>query len=153
MLAFANRYAQDWAAATGKVEVGGSDSHNLRCLGRTWTRVPGARDREEFLDGLKNGRTAAEGESGNYGKLTRTVLDIGCGLRWERPLREYPWMLALAPLFALVPAVTLGNILWEAWFAYRWGREMEASQDAFLRRGSWGSSSMEICSRSSASKT
>jgi predicted metal-dependent phosphoesterase TrpH len=149
MLPFANRYAQAWAASTGKIAVGGSDSHTMRCLGRTWTRVPGARDMEEFLEGLKSGGTLVEGESGNYGKLTRTVVDIGCGL-----LREYRWAMALAPLIAAIPAATLANTLWETWFAYRWGREVEAAQDAFLRRGSsWGSSSIEICSRSSASKT
>jgi predicted metal-dependent phosphoesterase TrpH len=149
MLAAANRYAQAWAASLGKVAVGGSDSHTMRCLGRTWTRVPGATSRQEFLDGLKSGRTVVEGESGNYGKVTQTVFDIGCGL-----FREHRWARALAPLVALIPAVTLGNVLWEMWFAYRWGRAVEATQDAFLRRGSsWGSSSMEICSRSSASKT
>lgn len=149
MRPLANRYAQAWADSMGKVAVGGSDSHTMRCLGRTWTRVPGARDTEEFLEGLKGGRTLVEGESGDYAKLTRTVFDIGCGL-----LREHPWARTLAPLIALIPAVTLANVLWETWFAYKWGRAEEAAQDAFLRRGSsWGSSSMEICSRSSASKT
>ncbi len=149
MLPLANGYAWAWAVSTGKVAVGGSDSHSMHSLGRTWTRVPAARDVEEFLNGLKSARTVAEGESGSYGKLTRTVFEIGDGL-----LRERPWARVLAPLIALIPAVTLGNVLWELWFAYRWGREVEATQDAFRRRGSsWGSSSMEICSRSSASKT
>jgi predicted metal-dependent phosphoesterase TrpH len=154
MLAYANRFAQAWAASLGKVEVGGSDSHNMRCLGRTWTRVPGARSRKEFLDGLQNGRTVADGESGDYGKLTRTIFDLASGLLREHPVRANLWMLALAPVIAAIPAATLGNMLWETWFAYRWGRTVATAQDAFLRRGaSWSSSSMEICSRSSASKT
>jgi predicted metal-dependent phosphoesterase TrpH len=117
MLPAANRYAQGWAAATGKIAVGGSDSHTLSYVGRTWTEVRGARSREEFLSGLKCGRTAVGGESGDYGKLTGTVFDIGRSL-----MKEHPWALALAPLAALIPAVTLGNLLWETWFAHRWGR-------------------------------
>jgi hypothetical protein len=37
-------------------------------------------------------------------------------------MREHPWALALAPLATLIPAVTLGNLLWETWFAHKWGR-------------------------------
>jgi hypothetical protein len=89
----------------------------MSSLGRTWTTVVGARTREQFLSGLKRGRTAVAGESGDYGKLTGTVFDIGRSL-----MKEHPWALALAPLAALIPAVTLGNLLWETWFANKWGR-------------------------------
>jgi predicted metal-dependent phosphoesterase TrpH len=117
MLPVANRYAQAWASSTRKIAVGGSDSHTMSYVGRTWTEVPGASNREEFLSGLKRGRTAVEGESGDYGKLTGTVFEIGRSL-----MKEHPWTLALAPLAAIIPAVTLGNLLREIWFAHKWGR-------------------------------
>src|SRR5262249_28134594 len=56
MLAVANRHAAAFAARTGKTVVGGSDAHTLAGLGRTYTEVPGARDRAEFLRGLRRGR-------------------------------------------------------------------------------------------------
>jgi predicted metal-dependent phosphoesterase TrpH len=117
MLSAANRYAQAWASSTRKIAVGGSDSHTMSHVGRTWTEVPGAGTRQDFLSGLKRGRTAVGGESGDYGTLTGTVFEIGRSL-----MREHPWALALAPLATLIPAVTLGNLLWETWFAHKWGR-------------------------------
>ena len=84
MLPVANGHAEAFAARHRKIALAGSDSHTLAALGRTYTQVQGARDRREFLDGLKRGRTAAFGESGNYGKLLRAVLEISCGMMGER---------------------------------------------------------------------
>ena len=115
----ANRYAARWARRTGQVKLGGSDAHTLACLGRTYTEVPGARTREEFLEGLRGGWTRVGGESGDYWKLTQAVLGIGVSM-----MRESPWTRLLAPLCALVPAVILGNLVIEKTFAYRWGNHV-----------------------------
>lgn len=63
-----NRTAMCLAAATGKHTLGGSDSHTGRGIGLTWTEVPGARTREEFMLGLRAGRGIAGGSHG--GALT-----------------------------------------------------------------------------------
>ena len=44
-----NRTALCLAAASGKHTLGGGDSHTGRGIGLTWTEVPGARTRQEFL--------------------------------------------------------------------------------------------------------
>ena len=119
MLAMANRHAAALAAQTAKATVGGSDAHTLASLGRTYTEIPGARTAAEFLAGLKQGRGAVAGESGDYFKLTRAVASIGCGL-----MREHRAALALAPLLAAVPAITLINLGLEYAFAHRWGRRV-----------------------------
>jgi predicted metal-dependent phosphoesterase TrpH len=122
MLPAANRYAEEMALLAGKAAVGGSDAHTMECLGRTYTEIPRARSASEFLEGLKRGHGAVRGESGDYWKLTRAITEIGCS-----PMREHPWTLVLAPLFALVPAITLGNLVRESYFAYAWGRKLNRS--------------------------
>jgi predicted metal-dependent phosphoesterase TrpH len=117
MLAAANGYAEIFAARHRKIELAGSDSHTLAGLGRTYTQVQGARDRREFVDGLKRGRTAAFGESGSYPKLLRAVLEISCAMMSERR-----WTMALAPLISGVPLVVLAILARELAFAHRWGR-------------------------------
>lgn len=59
-----NRTAMCLAAATGKHTLGGGDSHTGRGIGLTWTEVPGARTREEFMVGLRAGRGIAGGAHG-----------------------------------------------------------------------------------------
>src|SRR5579864_2157797 len=49
LLAPCNRAAQELAARWGKAAVGGSDAHTLSSLGQTFTKVPGARNKGEFL--------------------------------------------------------------------------------------------------------
>jgi len=117
MLARANRHAAAFAARNGKSIVAGSDAHTLAYLGKTYTEVRGARNRHEFLEGLKLGRATAAGESGNYWKLTCAVWRIG-----REMIREKNWTLLLAPLMALVPMITLANFAMEAAFADKWGR-------------------------------
>lgn len=60
-----NRTAECIAEAAGKMGLGGSDSHTHRGIGRTWTEVPDARTREEFMAGLWAGRARAGGEMGS----------------------------------------------------------------------------------------
>jgi predicted metal-dependent phosphoesterase TrpH len=140
MLPAANRYAEEMALLAGKAAVGGSDAHTLECLGRTYTEVAGARTPAEFLEGLKRGQGAVRGQSGDYWKLTRAVADIGCAL-----IRERPWTVALAPLMAAIPAITLVNLLRETCFAHAWGRKLDrrtsTPQEAFLRCGASSASS------------
>jgi predicted metal-dependent phosphoesterase TrpH len=59
-----NRTAMCLAAAAGKHMLGGGDSHTGRGIGLTWTEVPGARTREEFMAGLRAGRGIAGGAHG-----------------------------------------------------------------------------------------
>jgi len=130
MLACANRGAEAFAARTGKIAVAGSDAHTLASLGRTFTQVHGATSAQEFLAGLRHSRGAVFGESGDYFKLTRAFWAIGIGL-----VREHRAAALLAPLFALVPVITLVNYGLEFWFAEKWGRRAErlSRQEAFLR--------------------
>ncbi|HXG90353.1 MAG TPA: PHP-associated domain-containing protein [Vicinamibacterales bacterium] len=64
-LAVQNRTAQCLAEAAGKIGLGGSDSHTHRGIGRTWTEVPGARNREEFMRGLWDGKARVGGRMGS----------------------------------------------------------------------------------------
>lgn len=140
MLPAANRYAERMARIAGKPEAGGSDAHTLECLGETHTEVAGARNAAEFLEGLRRGDGIVRGASGDYWKLTRAITSIGLAM-----MREHPWTLALLPLVAVVPAITLANLLRETWFAHTWGRKLDRgaalAQEAFLRCGSSSASS------------
>jgi predicted metal-dependent phosphoesterase TrpH len=117
MLACANRLAADFARRFGKPVVGGSDSHTLAGVARTFTVVPGATNAAEFLGGLRRGQSIAHGESGDYWKLTAAVCEIGFSL-----VKNVPLMTLCAGLFALVPAVTLANYFRETAFAWYWGQ-------------------------------
>ena len=118
MLSAANTHAETFAARHRKIALAGSDSHTLGGLGRTYTQVQGARDRREFVVGLKRGRTAAFGESGSYPKLLRAVLQISCGMMIEKR-----WTMALAPLMSGVPLVVFAIFARELAFTHRWGRQ------------------------------
>ena len=122
MLRRANVFAARFARRNGLLKLGGSDSHTLAGLGRTFTEVPGARTPEEFLAGLRAGWSRVCGESGNYWKLTADVLDISVSM-----IRENPWTALLAPLWAAVPLVTLGNLAIEIAFAQHWSNRMEGA--------------------------
>lgn len=61
-----NRTAMCLARATGKHVLGGGDSHTGRGIGLTWTEVPGARSRDEFMAGLRAGRSVAAGAHGGH---------------------------------------------------------------------------------------
>jgi len=114
-----NRHAGELAENWGKVTIGGSDAHTLASLGRTYTEVPGARTKTEFMDGLRAGRATLVGESGGYWKLTRAVWSLSSAM-----MRENRWTLLLSPLMALVPAVTLANCVREFAFVSRWAPRM-----------------------------
>jgi predicted metal-dependent phosphoesterase TrpH len=118
MLKWSNRLAADFARRFGKPVIGGSDSHTLAGLARTFTEVAGASNAKEFLAGMRRGQSIAIGESGDYFKLTSAVFAIGGSL-----IRKTPWMALGAGLFALAPAITLANYFREMAFAWYWGQK------------------------------
>jgi predicted metal-dependent phosphoesterase TrpH len=115
MLALANHNAARLADFGCKAEVGGSDAHVMASVGCAYTVVPGARSREEYLEGLRRGFGKVRGETGSYWKLTRDVLSIGGSMVRERPVTAL-----IAALGALVPLVIVGNYVLEALFARYW---------------------------------
>jgi predicted metal-dependent phosphoesterase TrpH len=112
-----NHLAARLAAHARRIAVGGSDAHALRSAGSVWTEVRGARNKAEFLEGVREGRAQVHGESGNYWKLTLDVLAIGSEM-----LREKPFTLLFAPFLIGIPAVTFINHLLERRFARKWGQ-------------------------------
>lgn len=115
----ANRYAAHLAAMTRKAQVGGSDSHTPICLGRTYTEVARARDKAEFLAGLRQRAGRVQGEAGSFYKLTRDALWVTSQL-----MLEHPWTRLLAPLALLIPVVTFANRINEVAFAEHWSRRI-----------------------------
>ena len=79
-----NLTAQCLAEASGKTGVAGSDAHTRRGIGRTWTEVPGARTREEFMAGLWEGRCRIGGRQGSYFTLAGDMLRFAAGFYGER---------------------------------------------------------------------
>lgn len=69
-----NRTAASLVAATGKIGIAGSDAHHRRGVGYTWTEVPGAASRAEFLDGLWRGQVAIGGRHGSYFTMAEDIL-------------------------------------------------------------------------------
>jgi predicted metal-dependent phosphoesterase TrpH len=124
MLEFSNRLSLDFAERFRKAPVGGSDAHTLTTVARTYTEIRGARNKQEFLEGLRQGRGSVQGESGNYWKLTRTIFEIGCQM-----VRERASTLWLAPLVLAVPAFTFFNYLREVSFACKWGRRLRRRRE------------------------
>ena len=115
MLARANEAAATLADFAGQIEIGGSDAHAMASVGSTYTVVPGARNKREYLEGLRMGMGRVRGETGGYLKLTRDVLSIG-----GRMVRENRWTTPVAALALAVPAVVLANYARESAFAHWW---------------------------------
>ncbi len=125
ILACANKMAMDFAQRFNKPMIGGSDSHTLRCVGKTYTEVAGARNPQEFLAAMRRGQSVPHGDSGTYWKLTSAVLGIGASL-----IKEKPAMLLAGGLFAVAPMVTLGNYMRELAFAWYWGQKNRPEEPA-----------------------
>jgi predicted metal-dependent phosphoesterase TrpH len=115
MLERCNRAAGEFASAYGKSPIGGSDAHAIMSLGSCWTEVSEARDKDEFLAALRLGLGRAQGQSGNFWKLTRDVLWIG-----SKMIRENPATLPIVLLSPVAPVITLVNYLLEVRFAHKW---------------------------------
>jgi predicted metal-dependent phosphoesterase TrpH len=119
----ANEGAARMASRLGKIAIGGSDSHTMVGVGRTYTEVPGARTAEEFFAGLRAGQGRVGGDHGSYSKLTADIFHIIWAL-WK----ERPWTLALMPLAPLVPIVTAGHWLNEIRFCQKWVAALERGE-------------------------
>jgi predicted metal-dependent phosphoesterase TrpH len=76
MPAAQNALAEQSARAAGHAIVGGSDAHAIQFAALTYTVVPGARSREEFLDGLRRGFCVPEGRSGGYARLASEMATV-----------------------------------------------------------------------------
>jgi predicted metal-dependent phosphoesterase TrpH len=95
------RYRASFAGARCIGMVGGSDSHTLRRIGRTYTASP-ARNREEFLADIRAGRTQVFGRHADHLSLAADIYGV--------VLRHYPAVLSGAngdfpPLVRLKAAV------------------------------------------------
>jgi predicted metal-dependent phosphoesterase TrpH len=140
MLPFQNWRAAELASRLGKAAIGGSDSHALPSVGSAYTEVAGARNRAEFLDGVRAGRATVGGGHGGYWKLTRDILWIACEM-----MREKPWTALLAPLAPLIPVATLANMAEEMLFARRWSaRARGLSRDFAFGAGAAAQQAMEV---------
>jgi len=115
MLPGHNQSAEEVARRLGKAAVGGSDAHALASAGTAYTVVPGARNKSEFLRGLRAGRGVAAGEHGGYTKLTRDVFAIVGAM-----IHHNPWTSLLHPLAPAITFYTMAVMLQEAVFARRW---------------------------------
>ena len=115
MLPAANRHASVFARRKRKIQVAGSDAHALRSAGTAYTEVPGARDKEEFFAGLRNGKGRVAGESGSCWKLTRDILVIAGEM-----MREKNWTALLAPLAVLLPLASMLNYYNDYAFDRKW---------------------------------
>ena len=67
--ASSNAWARGAALEARRPMVGGSDAHTLRGVATAWTIVPGAGTRDDFLEGLREGRTIPERALGNLRAL------------------------------------------------------------------------------------
>lgn len=75
MLPAHNQLVEALARARGQAQVGGSDAHTLRRVGRTWTEAPG-RTREEFLESLAAGRGRVGGGHGSAPALAGDIYGV-----------------------------------------------------------------------------
>jgi hypothetical protein len=119
MLKRANDEAAKLAKQWGKIGIGGSDAHALPSVGTAYTEVLGARDKDEFFEGLRNGLGRVCGESGCFTKLTRDVYVIVYEM-----MREKMWTTLLSPLAILIPGFTLWNYCHEGMFIRHWAPEV-----------------------------
>ena len=115
-----NGTAECLAEACGKIGIAGSDSHTHRGIGQTWTEVPGARSRDEFMRGLFAGQATVAGRMGSFLTMGSDVFRFAGNFFLERfgQVRDQPldWR-AHALLFGgvfglpLVPVALVGAYL------------------------------------------
>ena len=125
MCAEANRQAAALARKLGKIAIGGSDSHTMRGVGRTYTEVAQARSIAEFFAGLRAKRGRVRGADGTCAGLTADVYRI-----IQAVLQEKPATLALLPLAVLVPVFTAGHWMNEKWFCRKWATHFEDAHES-----------------------
>ena len=119
----ANQRAQQLAAQLGKACVGGSDSHTLSGVARTFTEVPGVRTVEEYFAGLRAGRGVIHGQDGGYLKLTMDIFNFIGSV-----LKDKPAAAALLPLTIFIPAITAFHWVNELRFCNQWAAKLGAQE-------------------------
>jgi hypothetical protein len=133
-----NRLASELAQSRNRAAVAGSDGHTVLSAGSAFTEVPGAHNKEEFIQGLRSGRARLHGGSGNYWKLTADALLIAL-----QCMKEKPALSLLAPLVLAIPAFTLLNQMREVEFVRRYARyasgQRERRAGAYAAPGPLGS--------------
>jgi hypothetical protein len=112
-LASQNQTALSLAESCGKTTVGGSDSHTLRGIGRTWIEIDGVSSRGQFMDGLRAGRARVGGRQGHFFTMASDIMRITGRFYeeqarnvFERPLR-WKRHLALYAATASLPVVVI----------------------------------------------
>jgi predicted metal-dependent phosphoesterase TrpH len=126
-----NAHAAELARRWDKIAIGGTDAHALPSVGLTYTEVPGARTKEEFFAGLRNGMGRVRGDSGCFTKLTHDVLMVTYEL-----MREKSWTTLLAPLALLIPAITFLKYREERAFGRSWAAHI-LGQRVTRKRPRW----------------
>ena len=130
-----NESARLLGRAAGMAPVGGSDSHTLANVARAFTTVAGARNKDEFLAGLRGGLTVPCGRSGTYARLTAEVTRIFAAgykdalrstARGLEDPRRLLALLGLAPFLPLIPCFTAAIHAHELRFGTRWFRLLAA---------------------------
>ncbi len=101
-----NQTAAALAHASEKRQIGGSDSHTGRGIGRTYTVVDGATTRAEFMEGLRSGRGRALGRQGSYFTMSSDMMRFAGRFYEERTRR-----LVERPLEWHTHAFVLGGVL------------------------------------------
>lgn len=108
-----NRTAEALAGATGKLWIGGSDSHTGRGIGQTCTVVDDVYTREAFMAGLRAGRGRVEGRHGWYFTMASDMMRFAGRFYEEKALRvadrplDWRRHAALLAATCALPTVTL----------------------------------------------
>jgi hypothetical protein len=140
-----NARAERAGRAAGRSAIGGSDAHTLASVARAYTVVPGARTREQFLEGLRRGLTLPAGRSGGYARLVADVARVAAGaygfaarscLRSPRAAVRLASLVAALPLMPLLPAMTAAVYFHEQVFARRQEHDFLAAGHRSCRRAS-----------------
>jgi len=134
-----NEFSRRVGRAWGLAPVGGSDAHDLAGVARSYTTVPRARNKEEFLAGLRQGLTVPAGKVGNHARLMVAVFSVAFGalvegaahaLRSPAEAARFAAVLAALPALALVPLISLVKFTKEKLGAATFYRRFLASQPA-----------------------
>ena len=130
MPARGNRAAARLAKLWGKSPIAGSDAHSRSGLGSTYTTVPGARSKAEFMEGLRRGSGVVRGESGqlleadSLGDRGRIRSAAGRGLGVDSGAAAFAGS-----------GDHLANCLAEAGFHRKWAKRIGRASAANGRRG------------------
>lgn len=113
-----NEFARRVGLELGLGAVGGSDAHAIGSVARAYTVVPRARNREEFLAGLRAGLTVPAGSSGRRARLAGDIATVLIGALAEnagrisdgpRAAARFAATLALVPLLTVIPLIAVVN--------------------------------------------